>query len=197
MAGRQDEIRRRHAGSEPLLGIDRAMGLARATVRKYATAGTIPARLPHGAGSSLLDPHVAYLAWRIGDGRENAMALWREIRKRGYVGTSRQVHRFAAERRMKPVRSGRKPRYERTSASETPVTEYPLAPARHLAGLPMQPLSALDASDTAVMTRVEQDDTTRMLTDPATRSTALVCAAVKGKTDAGDQEEDAPATIDA
>ena len=45
-----DKVRRRHAGGEPLLGIARALGLARATVRKYASAEAFPARLPHGAG---------------------------------------------------------------------------------------------------------------------------------------------------
>ena len=107
-----DEVRRRHADGETLLGIARTMSLARATVRKYATADTFPARLPHGPGPSLLDPHVDYLLGRIGEGCENAMALWRELRERGYPGTSRQVHRFVAERRTKPTRSGRKPRGE-------------------------------------------------------------------------------------
>ena len=91
-----DEVRRRHARGETLLGIARDMDLARATVRKYAAADTFPARLPHGPGPSLLDPHVDYLLGRIGEGCENAMALWREIRERGYPGTSRQVHRFVA-----------------------------------------------------------------------------------------------------
>ncbi|WP_143074603.1 hypothetical protein [Methylobacterium sp. ap11] len=85
------------------------MGLARATVRHCASAEAFPARLPHGAGASLLDPYVAYLAGRIDEGCETAMALWREIREQGYPGTSRQVHRFVAERRTRPVRSGRKP----------------------------------------------------------------------------------------
>ncbi|BAR47341.1 hypothetical protein Maq22A_1p38565 (plasmid) [Methylobacterium aquaticum] len=82
-------------------------GLARATVRKYASVEAFPARLPHGAGPSLLDPHAAYLAGRIDEGCENAMALWREIRERGDPGTSRQGHRLVAERRTRPVRSGR------------------------------------------------------------------------------------------
>ncbi len=82
-------------------------GLARATVRKYASVEAFPARLPHGAGPSQLDPHAAYLAGRIDEGCENAMVLWREIRERGDPGTSRQGHRLVAERRTRPVRSGR------------------------------------------------------------------------------------------
>jgi hypothetical protein len=190
-----DEVRRRHAGGEPLLGIARAMGLARATVRKYAAAETFPARLPHGAGPSLLDPHVAYLAGRIDEGCENAMALWREIREQGYPGTSRQVHRFVAERRTRPVRSGRKPRCARAGASQRPGTEAPLPPARQLAWLLVQLISVLDESDVAVVSRVEQDGTARAVTGLARRFTALVRAAGKGKTVADDQEEDAAADI--
>ena len=70
-----DEVRRRHAVGQALLGIARTMGLARATVRNYVTADTFPARPPHGLGPSLLDPHVDYLLVRMGDGCENAMAL--------------------------------------------------------------------------------------------------------------------------
>ncbi|MER2197521.1 transposase [Methylobacterium brachiatum] len=102
-----DEVRHRHAGGETLLGIARAMGLARATVRKYV-ADAFTARLPHGAGPSLLDAHVSYLVRQIGDGCENAMARWREIKERGYPGMSRQVHRFVAGLRTKPTRLGRK-----------------------------------------------------------------------------------------
>ena len=134
-----DEVRRRHAAGEPLLGIARAMDLARATVRKHASAETFPARLPHGAGPSLLDLHVARLAGRIDEGCENAMALWRETWERGYPGTSWQVHRFVAERRTRPVRSGRKPRCARACALELPGTDAPLSPARMGAGSGVAP----------------------------------------------------------
>lgn len=99
---------RRHASGQPLLGIARAMGLACATVFKYAAADSFPARLPHGPGLSLLVRHMNYIMGRIGEGCENAMSLWHEIRARGYPGASRQVHRFVAEQRTKPTRSGRK-----------------------------------------------------------------------------------------
>ena len=176
-----DEVRCRHAGGETLLGIARDMDLARATVRKYAVADTFPARLPHGPGPSLLDPHVDYLLGRVGEGCENAMALWRKIRERGYPGTSRQVHRFIAERRTKPTRSGRKPRRETMPMPETPVAEPPLPSARQLAWLLVQPSSALDSVAAAVVARVEQDATARAIADLARRFTALVRASSVGK----------------
>jgi len=174
-----DEVRRRHASGEPLLGIAHAMGVARATVRKYAAADTFPARLSYGPGPSLLDPHVDHLVRRIGEGCENAMALWRELRQRGYPGTSRQVHRFVAERRTKPTRSGRKPRQAATL--ERPTAGPPLPTSRQLAWLLVQPISALDAVAAAVVAHVEQDPTTRAVTQLARRFTALVRASGVGK----------------
>ena len=177
-----DEVRRRHASGETLLGIARAMRLARATVRKYAAADTFPARLPHGPGPSLLDPHVDYLLGRIGEGCENAMALWREIQERGYPGTSRQVHRFVAERRTKPTRSGRKPRGEIMLISESSGAEPSLPSARQLAWLLVQPISALDATAAAVVARVEQDAPASAVADLARHFTALVRASGVGRT---------------
>ena len=176
------EVRRRHANGDILLGIARAMGFARATVRKYAAADTFPARLPHGPGPSLLDPHVEYLLSRIGESCENAMALWREIRERGYTGTSRQVHRFVAERRTKSTRSGRKPRGGSMPTPEQPTAEPSLPSARQLAWLLIQPISALDAAAAAVVARVERDATASAVADLARRFTALVRASGVGRT---------------
>jgi hypothetical protein len=100
-----------------------------------------------------------------------------------------------AERRTRPVRSGRKPRSAKASASEPPGSEAPLPPARQLAWLLVQPTSVLDESEAAVVRRVEQDDTARAVTGLARRFTALVRAAGKGKPVADDQ--DAAADIEA
>ena len=158
------------------------MGLARATVRKYATADTFPARLAHGPGPSLLDPHVDYLLGRIDEGCENAIALWRKLRERGYPGTSRQVHRFVAERRKNPTRSGRKPRSETILVPETPAVERALPSARQLAWLLVQATSAMDVVAAAVMARAEQDATANAVADLASRFTALVRASGVGRT---------------
>ena len=174
-------MRRRRASGETLLGIARVMSLARATVRKYATADVFPARLPHGPGPSLLDPHVDYLVSRIGEGCENAMALWRELRERGYPGTSRQVHRFVAERRTKPTRSGRKPQRETAAVPEARVSRSPLPTSRQLAWLLVQPLSAFDAAAAAVVAHVERDAIAGAVADLARRFTVLVRASGVGR----------------
>ena len=110
------------------------------------------------------------------------MALWREIRERGYPGTSQQVHRFVAERRTKPTPSGRKARGETMPVPETPAAEPSLPSARQLAWLLVQPTSALDAATAAVVARVEQDATASAVAALARRFTALVRASGVGRT---------------
>ena len=115
---------------------------------------------PTARARGLLDPHVDYLLGRIGEGCENAMALWRELREHGYPGTSRQVHRFVAERRTKPIRLGpQAPRRDHAGVRVMQAVEPPLPSARQLAWLLVQATSALDAIAAAVVARVEQDAT--------------------------------------
>ena len=90
-------------------------------MRKYAQAESFPERAIQRPNPSRLDPYLAHLEQRMAEGCENAMALWRELRERGYPGTSRQVHRFVAERRTKPTRSGRKCRDETMPMPEPPA----------------------------------------------------------------------------
>lgn len=110
------------------------------------------------------------------------MALRRELRKRGYPGTSQQVHCFVAERRTKPIRSGSKPQGETIPVLETPAVERCLQSARQLAWLLVQATSALDAVEAAVVARVEQDAAARAVADPARCFTALVRTSGIGRT---------------
>jgi hypothetical protein len=75
-----EEVRRRHAAGATLLGISRAMGLARATVRKFADAESFPGRAVRAPGPSILDPFLGHLEARLAEGCENGLALWRELR---------------------------------------------------------------------------------------------------------------------
>jgi hypothetical protein len=154
------------------------MGLARATVRKFARAETFPFRLPHGPGPSILDPYIPYLERRLAEGCENGLALWRELRARGFPGGNKQVHRWLAERRTAPARVGRRrapdPGDTRTAAARD---EGPPLPApRQLAWALVPPAAASGAAEAAAVSRAEQDGEVRLVAGLARRFTALVRA---------------------
>lgn len=81
------------------------MGLARATVRKFAYAESFPERAVRAPGPSILDPFLGHLEARLAEGCENGLALWRELRALGFQGSSRQVHRWLGERRSAEART--------------------------------------------------------------------------------------------
>jgi transposase len=153
-----DEVRRRHAGGEPLLAISRRIGLARGTVRKFAHAESFPERVPRAPGRSILDPYLEHLSARVAAGCENGLALWRELRGLGYPGTARQVYRWLAERRTRPAKTtadkGR-------SAEPMPVRRSGvgsgLPPPKQLAWLIVRSPGALDQEEAGVIARISQD----------------------------------------
>jgi transposase len=172
------EVRRRRLAGETLLGIAHATGLALGTVRKYARAETFPARAPYGPGLSILDPYLSHLQRRLGEGCENGLALWRELRGQGFSGSTRQVHRWLIERRTVPAKTEPHVRRTRKEGEVRPPAAHSTAPALptvpQLAWLLVQPAAALDAADAATATRVEQDSEAAAVVGLARRFTALV-----------------------
>jgi hypothetical protein len=66
---RYEEVRRRVRAGEKLLAISRAMGLARGTVRRYASAQSFPERAARVPLASKLDPYLEHLEARRAAGR--------------------------------------------------------------------------------------------------------------------------------
>jgi transposase len=198
---RYEEVRRRHSAGGTLLGTSRAMGLALGTVRKHARAESFPGRMAHGPGPSILDPHLPHLEARVAEGCENAMALWRELRERGFPGGTRQVHRWLAERRTAPAKVGRRagriggPGDVPPSVGRGAVPALPTVP--QLAWTLVQPTAALDATAAGVIARIEQDVEAKAVAGLTRRFAALVRACgVAGRKD-GRAPADPVAELDA
>ena len=145
---------------------------------KFAQAESFPARLPHGPGPSILDPHLPYLDRRLAEGCENGMVLWRELRAMGFTGGNKQVHRWLAERRTVPAKIGRR-RVEDLHDAKVTMGRgkgRSLPAARQLAWLLVQPVAVLDATAATVVSRVEQDRDAAVAASLARRFTSLVRA---------------------
>ncbi|GAB5518599.1 MAG: hypothetical protein RhofKO_08500 [Rhodothermales bacterium] len=82
--------------------IARTLGISRTTVARYVHDEAPKSRKRR---RSMLDPYLAYLKTRWRQGCQNAHALWREIKERGYPGSPRQVIRWARARRTTPAPS--------------------------------------------------------------------------------------------
>ena len=88
-------LRRRGHGERR---IARVLGMSRGKVHAFYRAATFPERKSHYV-PSMLDPYLPYLEQRVAEGSLNAQQLWREIRERGYPGSSSQVSKWMTKRR--------------------------------------------------------------------------------------------------
>ncbi len=128
-----------------------------------------------GPEPSRLDSFIPWLTERLASGCENASALYRQLRERGYPGSSRQIHRWVQTQRAAPARTTPPCRRDllpilgQSDAS-------PLASPRQLAWLLIQPVAKLDAQQKATVVQIEQDREVRKAGALARRSTALVQA---------------------
>jgi transposase len=79
--------------------ISRRTGRDRKTVRSVINGPLMPAVKARPPRVRKIDPFVAYLEKRIGQGVLNAEKLYQEIRARGYSGKVRMVRQFVQPRR--------------------------------------------------------------------------------------------------
>jgi len=157
-----------------LLKISRTLKLARATVRKYACAEAFPERAVREPGPSILDPYLEYLEQRRASGCENALALWQEIRAKGFSGTSRQVHRWLQTQRTAPVRSTPHARRGNAPNPKFSRSTKNLSSPKQLAWLCVQQRSALTPAELATLARIEQDEEATRVVALARRFAELV-----------------------
>jgi transposase len=101
---RYQEIRERHQRGESISHIMQALGASRTQIRRAIHADQLPERHGNHHQGSILEPYQPHLQKRWDEGIRNANQLFREIAIQGFVGTPKQVYRWAQERREQPYK---------------------------------------------------------------------------------------------
>src|SRR5438067_534158 len=152
---RYEEVRALHRQGLGLRAVARRLGIGRATVRKFVRAETFPERRQHVPRSTIVTPYEAYLRERWEAGCQNAAALWRELRARGFTGSPSRLRQYLRPWRTRPGRQGfaaRRP-LERPSPAPPPAVRA-LSP-RQAMWLVLQPEDRLSSAQQAYRTAVE------------------------------------------
>ena len=151
------EIHRRAADGGTISGIARQLGVTRTMVRRYLFADAPPER-EYTRRRSGLDPYEPHLRRRWAEGCRNALLLWREVREQGYAGTSRQVSRWAEERRERDPAAPKmgRPRMAPGPLEDQPVCRSARRPSvPQLAWLLVRDPGGLDDDDLALLGRLQ------------------------------------------
>ncbi len=148
------EIHRLRNKGFPLRTIAHRLGKSPTTIYKYLAMPEFPQKIARKRMSSILDPYRDYLGQCWQKGCRNARQLWREIRKRGYPGTYRQVSRWAYERRKSPAPTTPRKHLEENpqgqlelSAVRPHAEKQRLPVARRLVWLFLHPIEKLDKEE--------------------------------------------------
>jgi transposase len=151
------EVQRLAAEGATISGIARQLGVTRTMVRRYLFADAPPER-EYARRRSGLDPYEPYLRRRWAAGCQNALLLWREVREQGYAGTSRQVSRWAEERRERDPSAPRmgRPRLTAEPLGAEPERRSARRPSvPQLAWLLVRDPGGLDDDDLALLGRLQ------------------------------------------
>jgi transposase len=93
-----EAVRLREQGFS-LRAVARTLGVERKTARRWLRAGHAPTWRHADGGTSILDPHRAWLEERWQAGCRNTAALWRELKGRGFPGQYSTVRAWGTRRR--------------------------------------------------------------------------------------------------
>lgn len=102
------EVHGLHEQGLSLSAIGRRLGLTRVTVRKYLRATSCPVRSARRTDLPTLGQHETYLRERWVAGCDNAAQLWRELRARGFPGSTGTVRRYLGAWRTTAQGTGRR-----------------------------------------------------------------------------------------
>ena len=72
------------------------VGVSKRTLTRWGKAGTFPERQRRHGDRPSLSPSTTYVQQRWAEGCRNAMHLWREVRKQGFLGSSARVASYVA-----------------------------------------------------------------------------------------------------
>jgi transposase len=101
---RYQAIRELHQKGFKINQIMRKLGYSRTQVRQAISSDQLPERYGNHHKPSILAPFEPHLHKRWEEGIRNAHQLFREIKSQGFRGGTKQVHRWAQERREVPFK---------------------------------------------------------------------------------------------
>jgi transposase len=115
-----DEVIARLKRGETVSDVAAAYEVDRKTVRAWRERGGWRPRAPRQR-LSILAPHAEWLTGRAPEVEYNAAVLYRELRERGYTGSSQQVLRFVRPLRVAAHRSAATVRFETAPGRQAQV----------------------------------------------------------------------------
>ena len=128
------EVARLREQGLSLTAIARTIGIERRTVRRWLRAGHAPTWRHADRGTSILDPYKAWLEERWRSGCNNAAALWRELRDRGFAGQYTVVRDWATQRRRQDPPGDLKRAPGKPALGKSPEPPTPRRAVRLLTG---------------------------------------------------------------
>jgi transposase len=131
---RYEAVAALHRQGRSISAISRATGVTRPTVRRWLQADALPARAPRPRRLDALSPHAAYLQARWAAGCRDAAVLWRDLRARGFRGSSVTVRRHVQGWRAYP--------YQRRAGGRRAAPGTRRAPAAAAEARPPSPRQA-------------------------------------------------------
>ena len=144
--------------------IARALKVNCKTVRKYLSADAFPEWGRHPRRAGVLSAYQDHLDARWNEGCRSALGLWKEIQALGFTGSSRQVSRWAQQRRSEPHPcTPAKHRARCLTQQDAPEPGGRLPSTRRLAWILALGPETLSPAEAAALAYIRQDTEVNLL----------------------------------